>query len=140
MIVSLKIPEWAVVVADDALRNTINVVTPYLGHHLTVDKDVFNIYHSSCRMIVEQVFGMLVGNFGIYWRHMRTRLETFTKIIAVTFKLHNVIIEKAESDEFEVIPFHNENHVQGVPDVYLQKDLNIHRITKWADPKTKRGN
>lgn len=126
LIVSGELPEWGVVVADDAYRNTLNVVTPYSGRNLPTDKDAFNFYHSSCRMVVEQVFGMLVGRFGIFWRHMRTRLEKSTRIIGVACKLHNFIIDHSESDEFDAIPLHDENHVQGVPDVYLQNDLCIH--------------
>lgn len=88
-------------------------------------KDAFTFYHSSCRVTAEQVFEMLVSRFGIFWRPIRTRLDKSTNIIAVTCKLHKFIIDHAESDEFDVIALHEENNVQGAPDVYLQNNLFI---------------
>lgn len=123
LVVSRDLPQWAVIVADDAYQNTLHVVTPYSGRSLPVDKDSFNFFHSSCRMTVEQVFGMLVQRFGIFWSHLRTRLKKSTTIIGVTCKIHNFIIDNAECNEFEVIPSHEENNVEGVPNVFLQNSL-----------------
>lgn len=89
LIVTVEFPQWAVNMADDAYQNKLNIVAPYYVHNLPMDKDAFNFYHYSCIMTVEQVFGMLVSQFGIYWRHLRTRLKKYTKIIAVTCKLQN---------------------------------------------------
>lgn len=123
MIVNKQLPRWAVVVADDAYQNNLNVVTPYSGRNLSRQKDSFNFYHSSCRMTVEQVFGMLVSRFGIFWGQIRMNLETATMIIGVTCKLHNFIIDNTDVDEFDYLPVHEENNVEGVPDVFLQNTL-----------------
>ena len=125
-----KLPRWAVIVADDAYQNTLNVVTPYSGRNLSNDRDGFNFFHSSCRITVEQVFGMWVSRFGIYWRYMKVRLEKITLIIGVTCKLHNFIIDHSERDEFSEIPLHCENDVQGTPDVYLQNDLHTGNVNR----------
>ena len=48
--------QWATVAADDAYSNGQHIVTPYSRYGLSVMKDTFNFYLSSCRMIVEQIW------------------------------------------------------------------------------------
>jgi hypothetical protein len=57
------LPSWARVAADKAYDNGvagIRVLTPGAGR-LTQRKDSFNYYLSSLRILVEQVFGIVVG-------------------------------------------------------------------------------
>lgn len=56
---------------------------------------------------------------------MKNRLENTSKVIAVTWTLQTVIIDKAESGEFELIEFHEdeENNLQGTPDLYPKNEF-----------------
>lgn len=47
LIRSGKLPHWAVILADDSYVKMKNLITPYKGKGLTVQRDTFNFYHSS---------------------------------------------------------------------------------------------
>jgi DDE superfamily endonuclease len=61
------LPSWAAVAADDAYGNGSaggRIRTPYSGRNLDVEKDSCNFYLSSLRIVVEQVFGVIVSRWG----------------------------------------------------------------------------
>jgi DDE superfamily endonuclease len=60
------LPDWATVAADDVYGNRGRVLTPYSGRTLTSRQDAYNYFLSSCRIFVEQVFGVIVARFGIF--------------------------------------------------------------------------
>jgi hypothetical protein len=52
--------------ADDAYGNRVRILTPYDGRGLTRTEDTFKFFLSSCRITVEQTFGIIVDRFGVY--------------------------------------------------------------------------
>ena len=103
---SERLPSWAYIVGDDAYVQRRDLITPFSGRGLSLEQDSFNVYQSSCRMVVEQAFGMLVNRFGILWSPMRFSLGTCTRIIGVVCKLHNFIIDSGHQDLFSYSPIH----------------------------------
>lgn len=82
-VVGCHLSAWACAVADDSYENEGNVLTPFSVRNLTKAEDGFNFYHSSCRIFVEQSFGILqvsqVGNrWGILWSFIRTSVQRAT--------------------------------------------------------------
>jgi hypothetical protein len=65
------LPNWAIIAADDAYANHGRVLTPYSGRMLTSRQDEFNYFLFSCRILVEQVFVVIVARFGIFLSPMR---------------------------------------------------------------------
>ena len=61
-----NLPSWARIAADDASSSSQHALTPYGGRSLSHRQDAFDFYLSSCRIRVEQAFGMLVSRFGIF--------------------------------------------------------------------------
>jgi DDE superfamily endonuclease len=119
--------------ADNAYVNGAaggRVLTPYAGI-LTKRQDSFNYYLSSLRILVEQVFGVIVGCFGALWSPMRCTLVKAARIVVVCCKLHNFIIEErlrregSDIDHGAGAPGGSDpdNHVLGAPDVISQGDL-----------------
>lgn len=53
---------------DDAYVCSSYMLTPYPGWNIGQKKDTFNFCQSSCRIHIEQAFGMLVCRWGILWR------------------------------------------------------------------------
>jgi len=117
------LPSWAKIAADDAYVNGDYILTPYGGYGLSQEQDAFNLYLSSCRMAVEQAFGMLVSRFRIFWSPLRFGLAKDTLILMVACKLHNFIIESGDLSYFDSLEVADENNVAGKPVVYLQNDL-----------------
>lgn len=66
LITDVKVPNCTILIGDDAYANELNVVKPYAGRNISNDEDSFNFYNSSCRMAIEQAFGMLVNRFGMF--------------------------------------------------------------------------
>lgn len=118
-----KLPSWARIAADDAYKNGGYILTPYGGPNLSNIKDSFNYYLSSCRITIEQAFGMLVSRFGIFWSPLRFSLATNTLIIMVACKLHNFIIDSRDDTYYNQLDIAEDNNVQGSPTVYIQDYL-----------------
>lgn len=116
------LPPWAHVVGDDAYSNTGHLLTPYSGT-VTPEQDSFNFYHSSCRIVVEQTFGILVNRWGILWSPIKFSVQTATEIIMVCCKLHNYIAEKGPETVPECPPNHVDNDVIGEPTIHFQNLL-----------------
>lgn len=77
---------WARIAEDDAYANSYHVMTPYGGYGLSQRWDAFNFYLSSCRITVEQAFGILMSRFGMFWSLLRFSVARNTLIIGVCCK------------------------------------------------------
>jgi len=89
-----SLPEGSRVAADDAYVAGLRVLTPWPGKNLSWDKESFNYWHSSSRMFAEQVFGQIVGRWGIFWRPLRFPLAVCSKILRVAVKMHNCLTDR----------------------------------------------
>jgi DDE superfamily endonuclease len=81
--------DWASVAADNDYGNGSacgRVLTPFPGT-LSSRQEAFNYYLSSLRIIVEQVFGVIVGRWGILWSPTRYTLKKATRVVVVVCKL-----------------------------------------------------
>ena len=85
-----SLPEGFWVAADDAYVAGRRMLTPWPGKNLPWDKDSFNYWHSSSRTFAEQVFGQIVGRWGISQRPLRCPLAVCSKILRVAVKMHIV--------------------------------------------------
>jgi len=96
-----RLPVWACVAADNAFENRSRVLISYSGNSLSQKQDSFNYFLSSCRIVVEQCFGMLFGKFGIFWSPLRHPVQKCTLIIAAC-SLHNLIIERSGIKAYDI--------------------------------------
>jgi hypothetical protein len=123
------LPNWASIAADDAYGNRGRVLTPYSGRMLTSREDAFNYFLSSCRIFVEQVFGVIVARFGIFWSPMRCSVKKTSRIVVVCCKIHNFIIdrrlERGDDNDTEDLQPDDDNCVAGEPQVHIQDELHM---------------
>lgn len=83
---------WGYLAAgDDAYIAGSRVLTPWPGHNLPWEKDSFNYYHSSSRTFAEQVFGQIVGRWGVLWRPISSSVSCAALIVRVCARLHDVL-------------------------------------------------
>jgi DDE superfamily endonuclease len=79
------LPYWAPVAADNAYGNGSacgRALTPFPSA-LSSRQEAFNYYLSSLRILIEQVFGVIVGRWGILWSPMRCTLKKATRVVVV---------------------------------------------------------
>ena len=55
-----RIPEGYWIAGDEAYPRSEQLLTPWSGRNLCVEKDSFNFDHSRLRKIIERAFGMLI--------------------------------------------------------------------------------
>ena len=144
------LPDFATVAADDAYGNGTcggRILTPCSGRNLSSAMDTFNFFLSSNRITIEQAFGVLVSRFGILWSPLGFSLATNILIIESCIRFHNFIIdrrkERSGSETGAVSLFgdieavHDENYVDGSPDIFLQnyyhREKNVNRIRLNVD-------
>lgn len=66
------IEEGYCIVGDEAYAASEVMAVPWPGGGRGDRwKDSFNFYQSSCRIHIEQAFGMLVWRWGVFWRPLR---------------------------------------------------------------------
>jgi DDE superfamily endonuclease len=123
------LPNWASIAADDAYGNRGRVLTPYSGRALTSRQDTFNYFLSSCRIFVEQVFGVIVTRFGIFWSPMKCYLKKASRIVGVCCKIHNFIVdrrlERGDEHDMEDLQPDEDNCIVGEPQVHIQDELHM---------------
>jgi DDE superfamily endonuclease len=117
------LPAFAVLSADDAYGNGscgCRIITPHSGR-LTRMEDTFNFFWSSLRVMVEQVFGIIVARWGILWSPLRCSLKKCSTILAVCCILHNFIIQTRGQAEATSVPQqHVDNYVPGEAVMHMQ--------------------
>lgn len=89
------------IAGDAAFQCADGIVTPWPNNTLTDDedgifKDSFNFYQSSCRIHVEQAFGMLVKRWVIFWRPINFGICDSLPIVSTAMRLHNYAIDQGE--------------------------------------------
>jgi hypothetical protein len=116
--------DWACVAADDAYGNRGRILTPYGGRGFTRTEDTFYFFLSSCRITVEQTFGIIINRFGVLWTALRCSVMKSTLTIIVCCKLHNFIMD-SENHQWatKILSDDPDNHISGRPVVYLQDEL-----------------
>ena len=87
-------PEGFWVVADDAYVAGRHVLTQWPGKNLPLDKYSFDYWHSSSSTFAEQVFGKIVGRWGIFWRALLFPLAVCSKILRVAVKMHIFLTDR----------------------------------------------
>ena len=82
------------IVGDAGYKLESFLIVPYPGRDLPSDKERFNHWHSSTRMIVEQAFGRLKGRFRLLngTLYIRDPVE-YATIIGVGCILHNLMMD-----------------------------------------------
>jgi len=78
------------IAGDDAYVCSEYLLTPYPGKKLGKTKDTFNFFQSSCRIHIEQAFGILVRRWGILWRRLECHMSKWSLIVMCCMKLHNI--------------------------------------------------
>lgn len=87
-------PDGFWVAGDDAYVAGRRMLTPWPGRNLPWEKDAYNYWHSVSRTFVEQVFGQVVGRWGIFWRPLRFTLAVCNKILPVVAQRHNFLVDR----------------------------------------------
>jgi len=98
------LPRGHWVAGDDAYIAGERFLTPWPGTNLPWDKDAYNYYHSSSRTFVEQVFGQVVGQWGILWRSVRFSVSRASLILRVCVRLHNFLIGRSSPPPNALLP------------------------------------
>ena len=86
------LPKGYWIAADGGFACSDGVITPYPGDvDVDSDEQVFNHFHSSTRMHIEQAFGHLKERWGILRRPLETELFQSRIIIQCCIFLHNFL-------------------------------------------------
>lgn len=86
---TLGIPEYGVIIGDDAFPLRSNIMKPYSKTGLSKAEKVFNYRLSRARRVVENAFGILVWRFRVFSRPIELKPETIDKVIWAACSLHN---------------------------------------------------
>ena len=70
-----KIPSEMLLNGDDAYSCSEQMVTPYPGKGLSIEKDGFDFHQSKVLITVECAFGMLHARWGVLWKPISLRLD-----------------------------------------------------------------
>jgi DDE superfamily endonuclease len=108
---------------DEAYGNRGRILTPYGGRGLTRTEYTFNSFFS-CRITVEQTFGIIVSRFEVLWAALRCSVMKSTFTIIVCCKLHN-FIRDSENHQWatDILSDDPDKHVPGRPVASLQYEL-----------------
>lgn len=86
-----RLPPGFYMLGDAAYPLSDQLLTPYPGKLLPPDKDAFNFYLSELSVRIEQAFGILVGQWGIFWKPLRFGFVGRSGLITAIFRLHNFL-------------------------------------------------
>ena len=89
-----KLPEEYYIIGDDAFSCTKQLLTPWAGQRLGVNKDAFNYHLSARRQVIERAFGMFTRRWGIFSRRLECSLFHWAPLTLVCAILHNLCIDK----------------------------------------------
>lgn len=98
--------EGLCIVADDAYAAGEVLAVPWPGGGRgDIWRDAYNYHQSSCRIHIEQAFGMLVWRWGVFWRPLRVPFRKRPSLIRACFRLHNHCRRRDGSDFVSLGPF-----------------------------------
>lgn len=114
-----------VFLADGAFALSEHVMKPYSGQHeLNTPKRIFNQRLSSCRVVVENVFGILASIFRIFRKPMLLEPDTVSQITMTCVLLHNFLRRSKTSSQLYSPP--------GILDTYDENGTLV-RPGPWRD-------
>ena len=112
---AIKIPNGKYLLGDAGFPNCQKCLTPYqlVRHHLrewetvrlrpTTKEELFNLWHSQLRNIVERIFGILKTRFRILTRPWPLKMEAQVWIVSALLILHNLLVNIREERDNEYI-------------------------------------
>ncbi|CAH1969512.1 unnamed protein product [Acanthoscelides obtectus] len=83
-----------VLVGDEAFALSQNLLRPYGGHSLNINKRIFNYRLCRARRYIECSFGILVNKWRIFHRAINVGKEYAKDIVKACIILHNLVREK----------------------------------------------
>lgn len=84
-------------VGDDAFPLRINIMKPYSGNGLLLNKQIFNMRISRARRVVENAFGILSSKFQIFYNMMQCEVDLAELVVKAAVILHNFIIDTKQT-------------------------------------------
>lgn len=125
----LQKPVPYVFIADEGLPLMSNLMRPYPGKHLNIDKRVFNYRLSRARRNVECAFGILANKWRIFHRPLNVKYDFAIDIIKACCVLHNFVVSRDGSkmyDELYIDDSLIDLHLQQtIDDVSIANPVNI---------------
>ena len=89
---------------DSAYPNISWILTPFRNNQqLTNQMTRYNTAHSSCRILIEQAFGMLKGRFRRLKYLEQNKMNIICYTVCTACVLHNVCIWQQDLDEIQEI-------------------------------------
>lgn len=100
-------PQPFVIVADDALKLSTNLMTPFPSRQLTAKRRVYNYRHSRCRRTVECAFGVLANKWRVFHTPTLVDPEFIDDIVKSCCILHNFVRKRdgVNYEDTETHPF-----------------------------------
>ncbi|XP_025191472.1 protein ALP1-like [Melanaphis sacchari] len=132
LIRGIQIPMPYAFVGDEAFGLSTNMLRPYAGKCLPINKRIFNYRLSRARRYVECAFGILSNKWRIFHRAIDVDIELAIDIVKCCCVLHNYFVHACDGYEFE-----DSLMVTGMDDIELDNNLNVNRsINRYRDALT----
>lgn len=80
------------IITDSAYALRSTVLCPYTHAAHEDDRDNYNYFHSSSRIVVECAFGEIDMRWGILWKPLSFSLKNNVRVIDACLRLHNYIV------------------------------------------------
>ncbi|XP_050545824.1 uncharacterized protein LOC126908041 isoform X2 [Daktulosphaira vitifoliae] len=128
LINGIQIPIPYAFVGDEAFGLSTNLLRPYSGKCLPVNKRIFNYRLSRARRHVECAFGILSNKWRIFHRPIDVDVELAIDIVKCCCVLHNFVRTR---DGYN---FEDSLTVTGMQDIELDNNFNVNRsINRYRD-------
>lgn len=128
LIHGIQIPMPYAFVGDEAFGLSTNMLRPYAGKCLPVNKRIFNYRLSRARRHVECAFGILSNKWRIFHRPIDVDVDLATDIVKCCCVLHNFVRARDGYD------FEDSLTVTGMEDIELDNNLNVNKsINRYRD-------
>lgn len=102
---------------DAAFAQSEHILRPYAGNFLAPDKENFNKKLSSCRICIEQTFGILSGRFRVLLNSILLEPNHVESVVLSICVLHNLLRTFEPNEDIPEIPIpeterYNDDHQQ----------------------------
>lgn len=99
----VEIPQY--IVGDAGYPHLAWLVIPYPGHKLPDERDMFNYFHSSTRIIAEIAFGRLKGIWRILLKKItRPDIKFLPTLIGACTVLYNIMLQNGDEVDPGLVP------------------------------------